>query len=229
MIPEIDEAILGSLRKGLAGLVPEDRIAYGPADGPASGVRVASAGFTIEESGMAASDVRNEEREQRFDADGQALEFALSGTPVKEVLQVECPKGTFRAAPDDFTFDRVKGAVIFRDPPKKGKESVRIRYELDKPLGESRLIKFALLYTISIGLKDARERDKATLAAIEALYRDVGSLFLQGVDDIRFDRGYSVDAADGKGAVSVLEYTVRATRRIDIVYPPMEKIEIKKV
>lgn len=223
MIPEIDEAILGSLRKGLAGLVPPEKISYEDK----AGVRVANTGFTIEEAGMEVSEVRNEETEQRFDADGQSIEFRLTGAPVKEVLQVEYPKGTFRSAPDDYTFDRVRGAVMFRDPPKKGKEAVRVSYMLDKPLGESRFLKFALIYTISISLEDARERDKVTLAAIEAIYKDVGSLFKQGVDDIRLDGGYSMES--GEGVTSVLEYTVMASRRIDIVYPPIEKVEIKKV
>jgi hypothetical protein len=228
MIEEIDEALAGSLRKGLAGLVPGENIVAGQTERTKSGVSIANIDFTIEESGMQVSEVRNEEAEETFDATGQSAEFVLKGQPVNEILQVEYPRGTFRAAPDDYAFDRAFNAVVFRDPPKKGKGAVRIKYELAKPLGESRILKFVLTYAIVISTADVKERDRITLAAIETLYRDVDNLFRQGVGDIRFNRGYTVDAADGPVKSSVLEYTVTASRRIDITYPAIEKVEIKK-
>jgi hypothetical protein len=174
---------------------------------------------------MPVSDVLLEEAEQRYDADGQSYEFRLSGSPVKDILEVEYPKGTFRSAPDDYAYDREKNAVVFRDVPKRGREAVRIKYSLDKkPLGESRFLQFALTYRITVEAESRADRDKVSLAVIEGLYRDVASLFKQGVDDIKFERGYS-----GDGDEAVLEYTVWATRRIKIEYPPMEKIEIKKL
>lgn len=225
MIAEIDEAILGSLKKGLAGLVPDENITSG--DDERKGkkyVRVSNKDFTIEESGMGVSKVRNEEAEQAFDADGRTVEFTLSGAPVKSILLVEHPKGTFRSMPDDFTFDRVKNAVVFREPPRKVKDAIRVKYEMDKPLGESRLLKFDLVYSILVAAEDSAERDRIALAAIETLYRDVLSLSRQGVDDIKLSRGYAADP----GKAIVLEYLVAASRRIDIVYPPIEKVEIKK-
>jgi hypothetical protein len=225
MIAEIDEAILGSLKKGLSGLVPEENIVSGD-DEPKGKkyVRISNKDFTIEESGMSVSKVRNEEAEQAFEADGRTVEFKLSGMPVKDILVVEYPKGTFRSMPDDFTFDRVKNAVVFRDPPKKVKDAIRVKYEMDKPLGESRLLKFALVYSVLVASEDSAERDRMTLAAIEALYRDILSLSRQGVEDIKLNRGYAADS----GKATVLEYLVAASRRIDIVYPPIEKVEIKR-
>ena len=228
MIPEIDEAILGSLRKGLADLVPADNIGSGIEPLKKKCVCVSNTDFTIEESGMSVSEVKNEEKFEIFDADGQSAEFRLTGTPIKEILKVEHPKGHFRAAPDDYTLDKVKNVIVFRETPKKGSNAVLIRYELDKPLGESRILKFALLYTLEIRAENASDRDKITLAAIETLYREVNSLFLQGVDDISFDRGYTHDLPDGAGKSTILEYTVMASRRIDIVYPAIAKVDIKR-
>jgi hypothetical protein len=227
MIPEIDEAILSSLRKGLEGMVPAESIVPGM-NHLKNGVCVSNTDFTIVESGMKVTEVRNEEKLEVFDGDGQLLEFKLTGEPVREILKVEHPHGRFRAAPDDFTFDRVKNTVVFREPPKKGKDSVAITYELDKPLGESHILKFALLYAIAVTADKAADRDKITLAAIEALYRDAGNLFLQGVDDIRFNRGYTIDAAEGDVKSSVLEYTITTSRRIDVTYPAITQVEIKK-
>lgn len=227
MITEIDEAIMGSLKKGLADLVPpENFVAGSPDPKKKKYVSVENTDFTIEESGMDISDVRYEEKEDRFDADGGLKEFKLSVMPVREIMQVEQPEGTFRSAPDDYHADLFRGLVTFRDPPKKGKDAVRISYRLDRPLGESHILNFALCYTIAISSDDRGERDRITLAAIETLYRDVGSLFKQGVNDIRFERGYTADMEEGDGKLSMLEYTVMASRRIDVVYPPMDKIEI---
>ena len=227
MIPEIDQALLGSLQKGLADIVPAEDIGTG-ADRKKTGVCVSNTDFTIVESGMGVTEVRNEEKLEVFDPDGQLLEFRLTDTPVKEILKVEHPKGRFRAAPDDFTFDRAKNAVVFREAPKKGKDSIAVTYELDKPLGESHILKFSLFYSIIIAAGNAADRDKITLAAIETLYRDVGNLFLQGVDDIRFNRGYTVDAVEGDVKSSVLEYTVTTSRRIDVTYPAITRVDIKK-
>lgn len=227
MIPEIDEAILSSLKQGLSELVPADSIVIGTSPGK-KGVYVSNTDFTIVESGMGVTEVRNEEMAENFDADGQAAEFRLNGAPVKEILKVEHPKGRFRSAPDDFTFDKVKNAVIFREPPKKGKDSILITYELNKPLGESHILKFSLLYSIKISAENAADRDRITLAAIEALYRDTGDLFIQGVDDIKFNRGYTADTVEGDAKSSVLEYTVTTSRRIDVTYPAISKVEIKK-
>lgn len=228
MISEIDEAILGSLRKGLADMVHPDNIGSGIGPDKKKSVLVSNTDFTIEESGMSVSEVKNEEKFEIFDADGQSAEFTLTGTPVKEILKVEHPKGHFRTAPDDYTLDKVKNSIVFREAPKKGSDAVLIRYELDKPLGESHILKFALIYSINISAENPSDRDKITIAAIETLYKDVNSLFLQGVEDIKFNRGYTKDSPDGTGKNTVLEYTVMASRRIDVVYPTIGKVEIKR-
>jgi hypothetical protein len=233
MIGEVDEAILSSLKKGLSGQVPEENIVLGQATGK-KGVCLENTNFTIEEAAMGSvSEVKREEMEESFDADGKSKAFKLSRAPVNELLFVETPAGTVRFQPDDYFVDRQAGVITFRDAPKKGSGTVRIKYNLSTPVGESRFLKFALRYAVTIKAESLEERDRMTLAAIEALYRDMPALAMHGVEDIRLLRGYTVksDAAkdeDEPLKLSILQYDVQASLRIDTGMSPMGKIEIRQ-
>jgi len=232
MIREIDEAILASLRKGLSGLIPPDGIVLGrPAQVNKDMVFVEVPEFIIEDvcMGSLRQDMK-EEAEETFDGDGKSMRFKLSRAPVNQLLLVEYPKGTARSAPDDYVVDMESGTVKFREPPPKGKSIIRIKYDLPRPVGEKSSLRFLLTYSIAIVAGSNEDRDRLTLASIEALYRDMPVLVRHGVEDMRLIKGYSAPV-DGDRTLrqSILEYSVQTTLEIETRIPPMEKIEIKKM
>ena len=228
MIGEVDEAILDSLKRGLSGQVPEDSIVLGQVV-KKKGIYLENSNFTIEETAMGAiSEVRHEELDESLDADGRSKTFKLSKAPVNELLLVETPQGTVRFQPDDYFVDRQAGMVTFRDAPKKGSGAVHIRYNLSTPVGESRFLKFILQYAITIKADSLEDRDRMTLSAIEALYRDMPSLATHGIEDIRLLRGYTVKDEEEPLKLSILLYSVQASLRVDTLMQPMGKIEIKQ-
>lgn len=228
MISEVDEAILSSLKKGLSGQVPEDCILLGQAI-KTKGVSLENTNFTIEEGAMGSmSEVKREEREESFDADGKSKGFKLSKAPINELLFVEAPAGTVRFQPDDYFVDRQAGVITFRDAPKKGGDIVRVKYNLSTPVGESRFLKFMLQYAVTIKAESLEERDRMTLTAIETLYRDMPALAMHGVEDIRLLRGYTMKDEEEPLKLSVLQYSVQASLRIDTDMTPMGEIQIKQ-
>jgi hypothetical protein len=232
MIKEIDEAILTSLRNGLSELVrPDDVILGEPQPKKKNTVFVDTADFIIEDvcMGTLRQDMK-EEFEETFDGDGKAVKFKLSRAPVNQLLLVEYPKGTARTAPDDYAADLERGAIEFRDPPPKGKSVILIKYDLPTPIGEKSFLNFLLTYNIAIVAGSNEDRDRLTLASIEALYRDMPTLVKHGVEDMKLAKGYCAPM-DGDKALrqSILVYNVRTTVGIETRMPPMEKIEIKKV
>jgi len=232
MIKEIDEAILASLRNGLSELVPADSIVLGgPEPKKKNAVFVDTADFIIEDvcMGSLRQDMR-EEFEETFDGDGKAMKFKLSRAPVNRLLFVEYPKGKARNAPDDYAADLEGGIVEFRDPPPKGKSIIRIKYDLPTPVGEKSFLKFLLTYNIAIVAGSNEDRDKLTLASIEALYRDMPMLEKHGVEDMKLIKGYSAPMDSDKTLrQSVLVYNIQTTVEVETRMPPMEKIEIKKM
>jgi hypothetical protein len=232
MIKEIDEAILTSLRNGLSGLMPADSIVLGmPEPKKKNMVFVDTTDFVIEDvcMGTLRQDMR-EELEETFDGDGKAVKFTLSRAPVNQLLLIEYPKGTARNAPDDYAADLERGSIEFRDPPPKGKSMIHIKYDLPRPVGEKSFLNFLLTYNIAIIAGSNEDRDRLTLASIEALYRDMPMLVKHGVEDMKLAKGYSA-SMDGDKTLrqSVLVYNVRTTVGIETRMPPMEKIEIKKM
>jgi hypothetical protein len=232
MIKEIDEAILASLRNGLSGLVSPDNIVLGePEPKKKSMVFVDAADFVIEDvcMGTLRQDMK-EEFEETFDGDGKSMKFKLSRAPLNQILFVEYPKGKARNAPDDYAADLEGGIVEFRDPPPKGKSIITIKYDLPKPVGEKSFLKFLLTYNIAIVAGSNEDRDRLTLASIEALFRDMPMLVKHGVEDMKLIKGYSAPM-DGDKMLrqSVLVYNVQTTVGVEARMPPMEKIEIKKM
>ena len=229
MLKNIDEALLVSLRNGLADMLPPGDIVLGGAGLKKKGVLVSNTDFTIEEMSMGTlSEEQKEESEETLDADGKTLEFKLSAAPVDRLISVEYPRGRLRTYPDDFEMNYYTGVITFRDPPPKAKAGIRVRYGLARRTGESSYLKFILMYTLTI-LGDDELRDKLTLASIETLYRDMPALVKQGVEDIRLVRGYSAPLEDDKEArASFLVYSVQASLRLETKMPPIEKVEIKK-
>jgi hypothetical protein len=231
MIPAVDEAILGSLKSGLSGIMPEDDIVLG---GPETGGKKAKVylnndDFVIEEICMGSmAETMYEEVEETFDGDGKAVEFKLAKSPVRQIQFVEYPKGTVRFAPDDYGSDNDKGIVVFRDTPPKGKGNIRVRYTLTNPVGEMSFLRFVLTYGISIVSEDREDRDRITLACIEALYKDMSGLSSKGIEEIKLVKGFSRPMDGNKSTpANVLVYSVLTSMKIERAMTPMGKIDIK--
>jgi|GEM_PF-1437128 len=230
MIPAVDEAILGSLKASLSGIVPEDGIILGePGPGKKTRVYLNNDDFVIEETCIGSmAKTMYEEAEETFDGDGKAVEFKLARAPVQQIQLVEYPKGTVRSVPDDYGSDNDKGIVVFRDPPPKGKGNIRVRYTLPNPVGEISFLRFALTYGITIVSEDREDRDRATLACIEALYKDMNGLFMKGVEEIKLVKGHSTPLDGDKSArANVLVYSVLTSMKIERAMTSMGKIDIK--
>ncbi len=229
MLKHIDDALLVSLRNGLAGLVPPEAIVLGSPEPGKKAMFLCNTDFTIEEMSMGTlSEEQKEEAEETLDSDGKTLAFKLSKAPVDRLISVEYPRGKLRTYPDDYEMDYRLGVITFRDPPPKAKGGIRVRYGLPRPTGESSYLKFVLMYTITI-LGDDEGRDRLTLASIETLYRDMPALVKQGVEDIRLVRGYSAPYEGDKATrASFLVYSVQASLRLETKMAPIEKVEIKR-
>lgn len=230
MIQAVDEAVLESLKKGLSGIVPEGGIIFGePEPGKKARVYLYNDDFVIEDTCMGAmAETKYEEAEETFDGDGKATEFKLAKAPVSQVSLVEYPKGTVRFAPDDYGSDNDTGVITLRDAPPKGKGNILVRYTLPNPVGEVSFLRFALTYGITIVAEDRGERDRITLACIDALYRDVTGLARKGIDEIRLVKGYSTPLDGDKSArTNVLVYSAVTSMRIERAMTPMDRIDIK--
>lgn len=231
MIPEVDRPVLEALRKRLSGLVSEEEVVTGEPD-PAKerSVTLVDRDFTVEETGMGSStSVLLEKHVEKFDADGENKAFTLSKPPVRPLIDVQNPPGTKKGEPDDYTVDFAKATVTFREAPKKEKEAVVIAYNIAKAAGEIRSLRFILGFDVFIMAKDQEERDSITMETIKALYLERAGLEQKGVEELKFESGYStVLSEDPLIKANVLSYKAEKTVLIEIPMGPMEKIEITR-
>ncbi|HTY90419.1 MAG TPA: hypothetical protein VMC84_04515 [Methanocella sp.] len=230
MLPSIDAALLGSLKKGLEGIVPGESVIMGiPEAGKKIRVYLHNDDFYVEEAAMGSmAETKYEEAQDTFDGDGKAKDFKLSKAPINELLLVEYPKGTVRFSPDDYAIDKAAGVLAFRDAPAKGKGNILARYSTPNPVGEVSYLRFVMTYAVTIVSDDDAERDRATLRAIETLYRDLAGLSRQGVADIRLVKGQSAFLGDDRSArANVLIYSVVSSMKVERVIPPMARVDIK--
>jgi hypothetical protein len=228
MIEEVDEAILEALRKGLAELLPPENVVLGEPGGERpKAVFLNNIDFTVEELGIGSSGgIKKEEVSESLEGDGARKDFQLSQKPLFPLIGVESPLGTARHEPDDFGVDYSGGIISFRLPPEKGKE-IQIRYHIAHAVAETRCLKFALSYALTIWAEDQLERDRITLEAVKVLYQERPELEKRGVSDIRLVRGFSEGSAlDRRRRASTLQYLVETTISIEMPLPAIERIEI---
>jgi hypothetical protein len=226
VIKDVDSALLDSLKKGLSGVTSSEIISGHP--GKKKAVYMENTDFTVEETtiGNLSSELK-EEYEETFSGDGKNTMFKLLKKPVNNLILVEYPRGKPRSYPDDFFMDYTNGTITFRDPPPKSKDGVYIKYDLPMPRGESSFLKFNLTYAVTIVDEDDDTRDKATMACIEALFKDMVTLRKLGIEDIRLIRGLS-EQPDGQDQArqSTLIYNVKTTVRLETMMPSIERIQI---
>jgi hypothetical protein len=229
MIGEVEKAILELLRENLSDLMPPENIIIGEIDQKkAKSISLLITGFTVEELGIGGSGgVKKEEVVEKFDSDGKKKDFKLSQKPLRPLISVENPAGVIKTEPDDYTVNYAGGLISFRMPPEKGRGGVLVKYYIARVVGESRNLKFTLAYSLTVWADDQNERDKIALEVIKVLYRERANLAKRGVSEIKLIKGYSAEIAETK-KVSIIEYQVETTVKIEMPVPPIEKIEIGK-
>jgi hypothetical protein len=229
MIKEVDEAILGSLKKGLLDIVPSENIIIGEKDQKKDkSIFLINTGFTVEELGIGGSGgVIREEIVEKLDSDGKKKDFILSQKPLKPLIGVESTIGLMKNEPDDYTVDYLKGIVSFRVPPEIGKESVKIMYNVVRPMAETRNLKFILAYSIYVRGENMQNRDDIMLEIIKVLYREKGALAKKGVEELRLIKGYTTQKTEGQNThEGIIEYQIETILKIETPLPSIEKIEI---
>lgn len=230
MIKEVDDALLEILKKGLSELLPSDNVVLGAPEGKKTkAVFLSCKDFTIEEMGIGGSaEVKSEMISKTIDADGVKVEFPLSSTPLRPLVSVENPAGTFRHEPDDYTMDYSRGIIKFREPPADG-TTIQISYNTSRSVAEIRRLKFNLIYNITFWASKQEDIDTMTLEAIKALYLGQPELGKRGVDEIRLIKGISQDDGAEKRRTSVLQYQVETTLFIEVPQPAIERIEVERL
>jgi hypothetical protein len=232
MIKEVDEAILESLRKGLSNIVPSENIVVEEVN-PEKGksIFLVNTGFTVDEQGVGGSGgVRREEVVEKFDSDSEKKNFSISQRPIKPLISVESPIGILKSEPDDYTVDYQNGVVSFRVPPEKGKENIRIKYNIARVVAETRDLKFTLTYSIYVRGENIRNRDLIMIEIIKTLYLEKTALAKKGVEEIQLIRGYTTPRTEGQNInEGIIEYQVKTTIKIEMLLPSIERIEIGKM
>ena len=189
-------------------------------------ISIVNVSFDVKDVGVGSSiGGENVRTQEKFSGDGERKEFILSEKPVRPLVMVEYPSGS-RLNADDYTVAYSRGAVIFRTPPKKGEDNILVKYL--KPF-EVKGLRLNLTYHIYVWTSDEAQRDAITVEVLEAILREETSLDQQGVD-LKLVKGFNTSMDDGSGNVfgKTLEYMIEADLLVEVPYPRMEQIEIKK-
>lgn len=228
MFNKIEAAIIEVLRENLE-KVPKGNII---SERPGSGaklplVHVTNVSFEVKDSGFGQSvEAKDTLLEDVFSGDGAQREFVLTEKPLRPLISVEHPPKR-RRNESDYAVDYRKGVIAFRIPPAEGEDNVLVRYS--KPI-EVKGLKLELNYNINVWAGDEALRDEVTVGVMEALLRGESKLNESGVY-LRPTRGFNMDSAEEgpKGGFGkTIECTVEAEMRVEIPYPRMEEIDLKR-
>jgi hypothetical protein len=227
MFNKIESAIIEVLEKQLKN-VPKGNIEIKKpkSGGKLPAISVANVSFDVKDVGVGSSIGGENARVQDiFSGDGERKEFILSEKPVRPLMAVEHPSGS-RLNEADYTMDYLRGAVTFNKPPKKGEDNISVKYL--KPF-EVKGLKLNLRYHIDVWASDETQRDAITVEVIEAILKEETSLDQQGVY-LKLVKGFNTSLDNGSDKVfgKTLEYLIEADLRVEVPYPRMEQIDIKR-
>lgn len=189
-------------------------------------ISIVNVAFDVKDVGVGSSiggeDVHAQEK---FSGDGERKEFILSEKPVRPLVMVEHASGV-RFNEADYTVDYGRGAVTFRTPPKKGEDNISVKYL--KPF-EVKGLRLNLTYHICVWASDEAQRDEIAVEVLEAILREETSLDQQGVY-LKLVKGFNTSMDDGSGNIfgKTLEYMIEADLMVEVPYPRMERIDVKK-
>jgi len=227
MFNRIESAIIKVLKEQLKS-VPEGNIDIKKPKpgGKLPAISVANVAFDVKDVGVGNSiSGENARAQDIFSGDGERKEFILSEKPVRPLIAVEHPSGS-RLNEADYTVDYGRGAVIFNKSPKKGEDNISVKYL--KPF-EVKGLKLNLRYHIDVWTSYETQRDAITVEVIEAILKEETSLDQQGVY-LKLVKGFNTSLDNGSDNIfgKTLEYMIEADLRVEVPYPRMEQIDIKK-
>jgi hypothetical protein len=217
------------LRSGLKESISSEKIVIGEISEKASpSIAISNTKFQFVELSIGGStQVKMERVEEKFSLDGEQKEFIIHQEPLKVGVAVESPKGTIYQDSTDFTVEYAKKTIRFFTAPQNPEKTLLISYSIKRGAAEIKNLKFILTYLLAVCDKTLTKRDDLVLAIITTLHQQRKFLYSHGVDDIALIGGHSTNDPSEKGLFTTwLEYQIRATVRIEIPVPPMEKIEI---
>ncbi|MFC1803897.1 hypothetical protein ACFL0D_08045 [Thermoproteota archaeon] len=228
MFKKIESAIIEVL-KGQLKNVPKGNIGTKKSKlvGKLPAVSIVNVSFDVTDVGVGSSmGGESVKVQEKFSSDGEKKEFILSEKPARSQIVVENASGS-RYNASDYTVDYSRGAVIFTSPPKKGEDNISVKYL--KPF-EVKGLRLNLIYHIYVWASDEDQRDEIAVEVLEAILRDETSLDQQGVN-MKLVKGFNAsidnEAEDVFG--KTLEYMIEADLIVEIPYPRMERIDIKKL
>lgn len=229
MIGQIDDALLERLKSGLS--LAKDEIALGPVTGKKRSVSLVCTDFNVDAGDVGGStSIKYEEVVDSFDSDGSTMIFRLSSPPVKAVMSVESPPGTFKKEGDDYLVETTRGIVSLRAAPKKGKDAVKVKYSIPRAIGEIQNVHLALTYAITVKEGDLRKREDIALEIIRIFYREKPLLIDRGVEDIQIVKGFGNVVEGSPVDELTLVYKVLTTLHIDVItVGPLEKIKLDAI
>ncbi len=227
MFNRIESAIIEVLKEQLQS-VPKGNIDIKKPKpgGKLPAISVANVSFDVKDVGVGSTiGGENARAHEKFSGDGERTEFILSEKPVRPLIAVEHPPGS-RLNEADYTVDYGRGVVIFRTSPKKGADNISVKYL--KPF-EIKGLRLNLIYHIYVWASDEAQRDKIAVEVLEAVLREETSLDKQGVY-MKLVKGFNTSIDDEAENVfgKTLEYMIEADLRVEVPYPRMEKIDVKK-
>jgi hypothetical protein len=227
LFEKIESAIIEVLKEQLES-VPKGNIDTKKTKlgGKLPAISIVNVAFDVKDVGVGSSIVgENASAQEKFSGDGERKEFILSEKPVRPLVMVEHPSGS-RLNEADYTVDYGSSTVTFRTPPKKGEDNISVKYL--KPF-EVKGLRLKLIYHICVWAGDEAQRDAIAVEVLEAILREETSLDQQGVD-LKLVKGFNTSIDDGPKNVfgKTLEYMVEADLLVEVPYPRMEQIEVKK-
>ncbi len=232
MFSTIETEIITALKSNLT-TVPKENIVRQPdlKRGILPAVSVSSSDFTLDQEAMGSGfGTTKETIMDQFEGDGKKTMFNLSQKPIRPIISVETPIGTFKKEPEDYTVNYSKGVIVMRSPPDKGKTNVRVQYCSTKSAGETRSIKITITYHLDVWAKDEVERDLVTVDVIRTLLLAQEDI---ATKDIRINprKGLTLPPEEGPKNQSALGkrliYDFETRLRVEIPVPKIEEIKEK--
>jgi hypothetical protein len=230
MIREVNDVIIDVLRTGMSKLIPPENIFIEEFKAKKQRtISLVNSEYFIEELGIGSSGgIKKEEIAEKFDADGEKLEFKVSQVPVKPIVSVQSPPGTEKKDTDDYTVNYDTGTITFRAPPEKGKDKVLVKYVISKAIAETRYLKFLLNNSLIITSDNIEDRNKLTIESLRVLYAGRPAMTAKGVEEFKLLKGYSVHTSGTQVIdASIIDFQVVKVLEIEIPVPPIERIEIE--
>ncbi len=231
MLPEVDQAILDTIRQNLSTL-PKSSVVLHRSDDPPKkmpAVYLWNAEFTSSDMTIGAyAGKEGKIVEDAFDGDGKRVEFKLSTLPLRPSVTIASPLGREGR---DYTVNYSTGMVKFNIPPEKGRKNVLVSYSSGKDSAEVRGLRLKLDYNLDVWSSEAEEGS--------ILANQVASIILKTRDDLA-SKGISLRLSGGRDLTAAkdgipsgvycrrLDCIAEAEMLVKLPTPRIDRIEMKQ-